>query len=133
MLKRPTYFAAFAIAALAMPAAAQTQSWTYVSNTGGGKNALDLGSVTVENGIATFWTRSEFADPKMQQDWGGAAVQTREQMDCRGKRIRLLDYVTFDEAGSETSRETLNPPSDWVPVAPDTYAAEKYALLCKGR
>ena len=115
MLRAIVIRAAIAAAALALPATAHAEDWVYVSDTGGGKNWLDRDSVTLDNGIATLWVRSDFTG-KQAEEWGGPRVQTLEQIDCAGKRIRLLEFVVFDASGTEVSHDIFKPGSKWIPI-----------------
>ncbi|MEZ0241898.1 MAG: surface-adhesin E family protein [Sphingomonas sp.] len=118
-----------AAAMVAFPSAAWAQDWAFVTETSTGVNYLDRESVTTEDGIVTLWIKTDY-HPDIQAQRNAAGVRSREQIDCAGSRIRLMDYIPFDKDGTELRHDKFESGTEWMAIEPGTFAKSKQDMVC---
>jgi hypothetical protein len=116
------------IATLLITSAAQAD-WTPVGPTSGAQFFIDKTSVTREAGMVQVW---ELVNMEQADGQGVRSSRFLVEYDCKGKRSRGLDMLTYNEpmAAGKVLQQLGPDPDGWEVVPPDSIFSQRMGMAC---
>jgi hypothetical protein len=121
-------------AMLAVPAAAQAE-WIHIASSEARAFARYIEStslVKTKDGIS-YWSLMDYTKPQSGNAKNYLSTKLQQEMDCKGKRVRLLSASSYakNRAQGEVVFAMPAKTGDWNPVAVNTITEDVMKYVCK--